>query len=535
MKKALRIFLLFLLAPFVFCCEQEQELLPTRVRIHHPPAGAETYEGAEVYLGDLRVPLFGVKVNTSQVWTPDAYRRTENGIAYFELDGRVKVTVKVPYELNYKSKVRPLDFGIIPVADLEKGTLTFEIDSPGTYVLEINGDLEKTLYFFVSAFEEEAFLPGEGENYLYFGPGLHTKENNDLIDDNNQVRLASNTTVFLAPGAVVRGKFHARNAENLKILGTGIISGSSFERNARTGTATIPIEFNHCRNVLLSDFSILDPAGWAVNFYFTEDSEINDLKIITSRSNGDGISIQSCKNILVNGCFVRSWDDSLVVKNYPLWEDRSVQGSTENIVFRNCILWTDLAQSMEIGYETVGKVMRNIVFENITVLHNLHKPVFSIHNGNNAEIEGVHYENITVEDASMGGGDAHGNDELIDFRVLYSATWSSQHVMTSLGSIRDVVVKNVVVLAGRKEAKIRISGCFDEREGFKSKHYVTGVEIINLTYKNQFIDESHPLLLGNYVNDVTVRHEGIVRGAEITKNTPQGYGEDLVVFESIYD
>ena len=107
--------------------------------------------------------------------------------------------------------------------------------------------------------------------------------------------------------------------------------------------------------------------------------------------------------------------------------------------------------------------------------------------------------------------------------------------MNNLGSIRDVVVKNVVVLAGRQEAKIRISGCFDEREGFKSKHYVTGVEIINLTYKNQFIDESHPLLLGNYVNDVTVRHEGIVRGAEITKNTPQGYGEDLVVFESIYD
>ena len=345
--------------------------------------------------------------------------------------------------------------------------------------MEINGDLEKTLYFFVSAFEEEAFLPGEGENYLYFGPGLHTKENNDLIDDNNQVRLASNTTVFLAPGAVVRGKFHARNAENLKILGTGIISGSSFERNARTGTATIPIEFNHCRNVLLSDFSILDPAGWAVNFYFTEDSEINDLKIITSRSNGDGISIQSCKNILVNGCFVRSWDDSLVVKNYPLWEDRSVQGSTENIVFRNCILWTDLAQSMEIGYETVGKVMRNIVFENITVLHNLHKPVFSIHYGNNAEIEGVHYENITVEDASMGGATPTETTSDRLPRPL-SATWSSQHVMTS-GQHQDGS-KNVVVLAGRKEAKIRISGCFDEREGFKSKHYVTG-EIINLHIK----------------------------------------------------
>lgn len=541
MKKILQVFCLLTLCILLIGCNSDEvSLLENRVRFYPLPEGAEEYTKEEVYLGDARLPMYSVKVNTSQVWTAENYQRIENGAGFFELDGKVTVTVKVHDAINYKSKLRPLAAGIIPIADIEAQTLTFEIASAGEYVLEINGDLRRALYFFVSEFEETPYKPEDGQNFIYFGPGLHTKESNPQISSNNTVTLSSNTTVFLAPGAVVRAKFYARNAENIKILGGGIISGSTFERNARTGTATIPIEFNHCKNVELSDFSIFDPAGWAVNFYYINDSKINNLKIISSRSNGDGISIQSCKNITVDGCFVRSWDDSLVVKNYPLWENRSVHGATENITFKNCTIWTDLAQSMEIGYETVGKVMNNIAFENITVLHSLHKPVFSIHNGNNAEINNVRYENITVEDASMGGGDAGVNDELIDFRVLYSENWSSQHTTTALGKIENVLVKNVKVLAGKKTAKIRISGCFDTRDGYQSKHYVSGIQIINLTYKNVFVDENYPdLLLGNFVSDVTISHEGLIRGATfVYTKTPQElalYGDELIVCEGIYE
>lgn len=544
MKKILKVFIFLFIAFFISGCvngqsESEKEALPNRIRFYPLPEGVEEFQEAEVYLGDERLPLYSVLVNTSQVWTPDNYQRIENGVAYFELDGKVTVTVKLPYEINYKSKLRPLSAGIIPIANLKERTLTFEIASAGNYVLEINGDLKQAIHFFVSEFEEEKF-EADTENFLYFGPGVHTKDNNSLIDRNNQITLSSNTTVFLAPGAVLRGRFYARNAENIKILGKGIISGSSFERNPRNGSATIPIDFDKCRNVLLSDFSILDPAGWAVNFYFTENSKIENLKIISSRSNGDGISIQSCRNITVDGCFVRTWDDSLVVKNYPRWENRSIHGETKNIVFSNCTLWTDLAQSMEIGYETVGKVMEDIKFSNITVLHALHKPVISIHNGNNAEIKNVLWERITVEDASMGGGDAHGNDELIDFRVLYSENWSSQHTVTSLGSIEDVVVNDVLILHGKKVPKITISGTYDNRDGFKTSHYVRNISLNNITYRNTLLDENNiKLALGDYVRNVTVKHEGLNLGAEfIFSKTPQElslYGAELIVCAGIYE
>lgn len=86
----------------------------------------------------------------------------------------------------------------------------------------------------------------------------------------------------------------------------------------------------------------------------------------------------------------------------------------------------NLAQSMEIGYETnkgdkENSTIENVTFEDITVLHNFHKPVLSIHNADNAAISNVTYKNIVVEDACMGLGD--GTKELIDLQVLTNSGW----------------------------------------------------------------------------------------------------------------
>src|SRR5690606_8203799 len=131
------------------------------------------------------------------------------------------------------------------------------------------------------------------------------------------------------------------------------------------------------------------PAGWTIHAQESKNILIDNIKIITARPNGDGISIQSCEDVVVRNSFVRTWDDSLVVKNVN-------NQSTNNILFTNNILWTDLAQSMEVGYEAYGPSMTNIIFEDITVLHNYHKAVMSIHNADQANIDNVIFRNITI-------------------------------------------------------------------------------------------------------------------------------------------
>ena len=493
------------------------------VRVYDIPEGAARYEGAEIYIGEKRLPAYSVLVNTSQNWTPNNYRRAENGVCLFELDGEAEIVVKPKTQIDYSSVVRPLSATIVPIANIAENTLTFTFRSAGEYVLEVNGDPHDAIHFFVSAYDGEGVARYQGYSKTeIFSAGVHTAQNDARIGAGNVIDLPSDTLVYLEDGAVVRGKFLARGAEHIAIAGRGIIDGSVFERDANRGTVTVPLDFNDCKDVFLGEFSVLDPAGWCVNFYFTEDSRIEDIKIITSRSNGDGISLQSCKNIEVEGCFVRTWDDSIVVKNYPRWEDRSVHGATENISVKDCTIWTDLAQSMELGYETVGVPFSHIAFENITVLHAMHNAVMSIHNANNAAIEDVTFKDITIED---GRNPADGVG-LIDFRILYSSNWSDQHTApTALGTVDGVRVENVKVLSARFFTAT-VGGCRDTRPGFESEHFVSDVIIknVSLAGKRPSEEECRFALLQSYLRGFSfVQEEGEVTGAQFIFTQSEEY------------
>lgn len=485
------------------------------VRVYDIPAGVQRYERGEVRIGGEAVPVYSVQVNQSQQWSGSNYSRVESGVCMFELDGIAEITVKPTTTIDYSSIVRPLSSRITPIANLEDNTLKITIKSAGAYVLEINGNPLDVIHFFVSDYDEQGVDAYTAyTNIEVFEAGLHTAENDSRIQaaNNNLIKIESNTLVYLADGAVVRGRFQADKAENIAIAGRGVIDGSAFVRDATKNAVTVPIELNYCKDVLLKDFSILDPAGWSISTYFNEDVKIDSLKIISSRSNGDGISVQSCKNVDVSGCFVRTWDDSLVVKNYPRWENRQVHGETENVVFRDCVLWTDLAQSMELGYETVGTKFTGVKFDNITVLHAMHLAVMSIHNANNAEIGNVEFTNITIED----GKNAAANVGLIDFRVLYSTNWSDQHTSaTPLGNIDGVKVENVKVLDA-KRFSIKVGGCKDLRVGFESEHYVSNVAIKNISLGGKSLQASDcDVSAQNYVRNLSIESSG----AEVTGAT----------------
>ncbi len=482
------------------------DLTQSRVQAVSVPDGVERYTDVTVTLEDTPLPLYRVMVNPNQRWQGNAPNRIASGAGYFALDGKVNVKVTFPFAVTSASVVRPLSAGVRVTA--EGNTVRFALSGSGNYVVEpcpegqTSSDGYKAVHLFVSSFEEP---PAYSGNVITFQKGLHTSANDDRIPSNNQIVLGDGATVVLEEGAVVRARFVADHAQNVTICGRGIIDGSAFERNASTGQVTVPLDFNYCTNVTLKDFSVLDPAGWCVNFYFNRNCAIEGIKIISSRSNGDGISLQSCQDVNVSDCFVRTWDDSLVVKNYPDWSNRNIEGATRNITFSDCILWTDLAQSMEIGYETVGEELSHVTFKNITVLHNYHKPIVSIHNGNNAAITDVLFEGVTVENAQMGRGDAGSNNQLIEIANLYSATWSDQHKVTPLGSIDGVTVADLTVLDGNLILPISVQGCVDTRPAYRgSVHRVNNVILKNIWIKGKSVASDYGDLSANQYASVVV-------------------------------
>lgn len=416
-----------------------------KVVLYPAPPGIEgaadiimTVEGAPLFVYDTAVNFTRIYIRSPIL--------EKTPMAYFDFSGTVNVKIKAPGKDIDSVTIRPISLGIKPV--IEGDTISFKLDKPAQLTIEINNDVHRAIHLFTNPLEENPPEPGD-PGVHYFGPGVHTA---------GSIKIKSNETVYIAGGAVVYGWIHCSSLENVKITGRGIIDGSIYDRWEDT---IVPISLFKCKDIVVDGIAILNPAAWTLNTNLCENVRINNIKIISARPNSDGITTQSCKDLTVTDCFVRSWDDSLVVKGY----DENVKG----ITFDNVIIWTDLAQSCEIGYETRAETIEDIYFKNITILHNFHKPVMSIHNSDNALVKNVHYENIVVEDAQMGEGD--GANYLIDL-LIERSQWSQS---SERGNIRDVFFDGIKVLDGKYFPASRIRG-FDENHTIENV-YINNLEI----------------------------------------------------------
>lgn len=452
--------------------EELRTVTSTKLVTYDGPEILDSSEKVDISVEGQELFVYETRVNhaRSHSWTEPI---TTNPVAVFDFEGSVDVEITVNGEEEISSAVvRPLSYGVEPT--IEGNKISFTLTQPVPYVIEYNGNADEAIHLFANEpeTEEEKVNPDNiPKNTIYIGPGVYKADAIPVSEDN--------TTVYIAGGAVVYGNIRAEGVDNLTIRGRGIIDGSIYPRT-KDSEYTLPVELKNCTNVTISDLTFLDPAGWVMTLYHCENVEVNDVKMITARSNGDGISVQSCKNVTVKGGFIRSWDDALVVKN----KDR---GTTENITFNGVTVWTDLAQSMEVGYETDGEFMKNIVFNNITVLHNYHKPVISIHNADDAAISNVVFRNITVEDAQMQGDNPSdtSDDLFIDFSIEYSPSWS---VTDSRGTIDGVTVDNVVVLEQK-------DGISSSMSGYSDANSIKNVTLSNIKIEDKEVRSASDLSL----------------------------------------
>ena len=400
--------------------------------------------------------VYDTNVNHSRTWSSDYMPpQSRTPVTYFDFEGRADIVVSVP-DMDIESvKVSPLNDDIQAEVDKAARTVAFTVTKPGAYTVTFNDSPQRAVHIFANELEKD--VPDfDDENVVYVAPGEW---------EIGTIALESGQTLYVSGGAVVHGTVNASYVDDIKIMGRGIIDGSEYT-GWKGQSAKIAMQIDNCNNVSVEGVMLLNPNAWVCQGYETKDGVIDNIKIISSRPNGDGITLQSCQNMEVKNCFVRSWDDSLVIKNYA--------GNSDNISFKNIQVWTDLAQSMEIGYETnkgqkENAEITNISFEDITVLHNFHKPVISVHNADDAVVDGVLFKNITVEDAQMGSGDGSEAPYLIDLNIALSGNWSSTR---ERGQIKNITIDGVTVLSG-KECPSRING-------YDADHMVDGVTIKNL-------------------------------------------------------
>ena len=400
--------------------------------------------------------VYDTNVNHTRRWVNNYMPPvSRTPIAYFDFEGKARIQITVPGREVSTVRISPVRYGIEAEIDQENSTVTFMITQPDNYTVTFNDSPERAVHIFANPIETESYSP-EDENVVYIGPGEW---------DMGTIMLEDGQTLYLAGGAVVHGVVNADFAKNITVKGRGIIDGSHLP-GWKGKTYYIPLKFDHCENVKIEDVIVLNANAWVCQAFDSKNGVIDGIRIISARPNGDGITLQSCENYEIKNCFVRTWDDSLVIKNYD--------GNTNNIAFTHMQLWTDFAQSMEVGYETnkgckENAFISNITFEDITVLNNFHKPVISVHNADDAAVSDISFRDIVVEYNLVGSGDANEMPYLIDMNIAQNPNWSTTK---KRGTISDVIIENVNVLAGNTPGS-RI-------KGFDAEHKVRNITIKNL-------------------------------------------------------
>jgi polygalacturonase len=99
--------------------------------------------------------------------------------------------------------------------------------------------------------------------------------------------------------------------------------------------------FNSCKKVLLEGVTFQNSAAWNLHTILCQDLTVRNLTVKNPwyAQNGDGIDIESCKNVLVEHSVFDVGDDGICIKSGRDEAGRKRGVPTENVIVRNCTVY----------------------------------------------------------------------------------------------------------------------------------------------------------------------------------------------------
>ena len=74
---------------------------------------------------------------------------------------------------------------------------------------------------------------------------------------------------------------------------------------------------NYCKDIEIDGITIRDSLVYNIRPIACENLTIKNIKIIGNwRYNSDGIDMHNCENVVIDNCFIRTFDDSICIKGF---------------------------------------------------------------------------------------------------------------------------------------------------------------------------------------------------------------------------
>ncbi len=195
-----------------------------------------------------------------------------------------------------------------------------------------------------------------------------------------------------------RALIHAADVDDVGVVGPGLIIGNpETAASNRQPRGTLVVEFIRCKRVRWEGFSVRQEGNnWATHPTLCEDVTIRKLDIRGSR---DGIDVDSCRRVLIEGCFIDTGDDSISLKSGRGLDGARLGLATEDVTIRDCELICRRFACIGIGSE-ISAGVRGVTIERCKLRAATHAIYLKSRVGRGGASEGIHARDLDVS----GGG-----------------------------------------------------------------------------------------------------------------------------------
>lgn len=198
------------------------------------------------------------------------------------------------------------------------------------------------------------------------------------------------------------GRYH-----DIRIYGDGTIDANGKnlflpEEHSTVAKRGSAICLRNVSRLLIQGVTVREAAFWCLHPVFCDHVTINSISLINrvdkdgnfyGLHNGDGIDIDSCKDVAILSSRVETQDDCIAIKSGQNDEGRDVGIPSERIWISSCEFYYGFGVAM--GSETAGGVYD--VYVQGCNYHNS----YSIASLKNRRVRGGHIERITYEDCNL--------------------------------------------------------------------------------------------------------------------------------------
>jgi len=191
----------------------------------------------------------------------------------------------------------------------------------------------------------------------------------------------------------------ATDGESINIAGPGkIVASDAIRGRVERGTGMrLPalLEFTNCRNVSVENCFTSQTGMWSIHPTYCDNVTFKDVIV---HSGADGIDVDSCTHVVIDGCTFETGDDCISLKSGRGEEAYTINRPTDGVRIANCTFTDRTFACIGIGSETSAGI-RNVVIEHCKCLGARSHAVYI----KSRPGRGAFVENITVDDMDVSG------------------------------------------------------------------------------------------------------------------------------------